>query len=138
MSNITITRKLEGDIGHRLMGHEGKCRNVHGHRYVFEIEVTAPDLDRVGRIIDFSVIKAVLGGWIDEHWDHGFLFQMGDPIEAFLTEHGQRSYALDNPPTAENIAAHFLGIARDLMHEHEIKVVSVKLWETPNCFALVR
>jgi len=136
--SITITRKLEADIGHRLVGHEGKCRNVHGHRYVFEVEVTAPDLDAVGRVIDFSVIKAELGGWIDEHWDHGFIYQAGDPIEGFLIANDQRRFMMVNSPTAENIAALFKSVAVNLMAQHGIDVVSVKLWETPNCFALVR
>lgn len=134
---ITITRKLEIDAGHRLMNHESKCRNVHGHRYVFEIEVTAPSLDGVGRVIDFSVIKEVLGKWLDDNWDHGFIYQEGDPIEAFLVERHQRCFKMDRPPTAENMADFFLSRAREMMRFHGIDVVSVKLWETPNCFAFV-
>lgn len=135
---ITITRKLEADVGHRLMGHESKCRNVHGHRYVFEVEVSADELDTVGRVIDFSVIKEKLGGWLDEHWDHAFLFQKGDPIESFLEAHDQRRFMMMVPPTAENIAHLFRGVAIDLMAEHGIKVESVRVWETPNCFATAR
>jgi 6-pyruvoyltetrahydropterin/6-carboxytetrahydropterin synthase len=136
--SITITRVLEFDYGHRLIGHESKCRNVHGHRGVIEVEVTAPDLDQVGRIIDFSVIKAELGGWIDAHWDHGFVYQAGDPIEEFLVANDQRRYMMAAPPTAENLALLFKSVAVNLMAQHGIDVVSVKLWETPNCFALVR
>ena len=54
---IEITRRLEFDAGHRVLGHEGKCKNLHGHRYSAEITVTAPDLDGLGRVIDFGVIK---------------------------------------------------------------------------------
>ena len=61
---VRITRRLEIDSGHRLMKHEGKCRNYHGHRYVFEATVEGPGLDEVGRIVDFSVIKERLGGWL--------------------------------------------------------------------------
>jgi len=135
---ITITRRLEIDAGHRLMNHESKCRNAHGHRYVFEIEVTALSLDTIGRVIDFSVIKTELGGWLDRNWDHGFLYQKGDPIQTFLNEYAQKGYEMETTPTAENMALEFLGVARELMARHEIQVVSVKLWETPNCFAYVR
>lgn len=76
----TITRRLEIDAGHRLMNHESKCRNVHGHRYVFEVTVGAENLDGSGRVIDFGVVKQELGGWLDEHWDHGFIYQRGDPV----------------------------------------------------------
>lgn len=134
---ITITRKLEADIGHRLQNHESKCANVHGHRYVFEVEVTAPDLDKIGRVIDFSVIKAELGTWIDDNWDHGFIYEKGDFLGAFMAEHS-KTFELDRSPTAENMATYFLNVARQLMAKHGIEVSSVKLWETPNCYALVR
>lgn len=131
---ITITRKLEFDAGHRLMKHESKCRNVHGHRYVAEVECSAEALDSVGRIIDFSVIKSVLGGWIDEHWDHGFIYQRGDEIGDFIKEHS-KTFELTVPPTAENMATYLLELSRSLMEKYSIMVVSIKLWETPNCWA---
>jgi len=133
---ITITRKLEFDAGHRLMGHESKCRNTHGHRYVCEVTATAPGLDGVGRVIDFSVLKAELGGWLDEHWDHGFIFQAGDPIEPFLRENNQRCYQVPWPPTAEHMASFLLKWFGEMMAHHNITITAVRLWETPNCYAL--
>jgi 6-pyruvoyltetrahydropterin/6-carboxytetrahydropterin synthase len=132
---VTITRKLEIDAGHRLLKHESKCRNVHGHRYVFQVTCTAKELDGVGRVIDFSVIKSKLGGWLDENWDHGFIYEKGDPLEEFLVMHDQRCYPMYQPPTAENLAMHFLRIARELMKPHDIQVTKVVVWETPNCYA---
>lgn len=135
---ITITRKLEIDAGHRLNGHESKCANAHGHRYVFEIECAAEQLDSLGRIIDFSVIKHELGTWLDDHWDHAFIYETGDPIGNFLLNEKQKCFAVPFKPTAENMAMYFIGIARSKMAVHDIEVMSVKLWETPNCFALVK
>lgn len=132
---VTITRRLEIDAGHRLQNHESKCRHTHGHRYGFSVTCTAPELDKIGRVIDFSVIKKDLGGWLDDKWDHAFIFEKGDPIESFLRAHDQRRYELDCAPTAENIAQHFLLVARRLMHKHGIEVVKVVVMETPNCFA---
>lgn len=137
MTAITITRKLEIDAGHRLVNHESKCSNVHGHRYVFEVECTAPDLDAIGRVIDFSVIKDELGTWLDDNWDHGFIYEAGDHLGEFMKEHS-KCYAMDRAPTAENLAAHFLIVARQRMAKFGIDVVSIKLWETPNCFAIAK
>ena len=137
---ITITRRLEIDYGHRLMNHEGKCRNAHGHRGVFDVECAAPELDKLGRVIDFSVLKGVLGGWLDDNWDHGFIYEQGDPIGDFLIKTNQKSFMLKTgwAPTSEHLAQFFLGKARDLMLDFGIEVVSVKMWETPNCYALAR
>lgn len=75
-----ITRKLEFDAGHRVLGHESKCAHLHGHRYVAEITVSSFGLDNVSRVVDFSVVKELVGGWIQENWDHNILLHMRDPL----------------------------------------------------------
>jgi 6-pyruvoyltetrahydropterin/6-carboxytetrahydropterin synthase len=132
---LTITRRLEIDAGHRLVNHESKCKNVHGHRYVFEVEVRG-ELDQVGRVIDYGVIKSTLGGWLDSHWDHGFIAEDGDPLVETLLRYGMKVFVLNAPPTAENIAKYFFGIASGLMQQSGITVVSVTVHETPNCKAI--
>ncbi len=134
--NVTISKSLEIDVGHRLMGHEGKCRNAHGHRYQFIVECHAAKLDDVGRVIDFGVIKKELGSWLDDKWDHGFIYQEGDPIGSFLGNDGQKVYELTTPPTVENISMEFLRIARFLMAKHNIGVKSITVYETPTCWAI--
>lgn len=130
--SLTITRRLEADIGHRLLKHEGKCRNLHGHRYVFELEVEADGLDDVGRVVDFSVLKEVVGGWIDTYWDHGFVGQLGDPLLATCMELGLKNYALHNAPTAENMASHLAEIVPALLQGRGLRLRSLVCWETPN------
>ena len=39
---ITCTRRIEFDAAHRVMGHEGKCKHLHGHRYALEARVATP------------------------------------------------------------------------------------------------
>ena len=134
---MQITRRLEIDAGHRLLKHAGKCRHVHGHRFVFDVTVSAEQLDEVGRIIDFGEVKRILGGWLDEHWDHGFILTADDPLREFLQTHELKHYVLPWAPTAENIATYFFKQARDLMRQVGIDVVTVRVWETPNCWAEV-
>jgi 6-pyruvoyltetrahydropterin/6-carboxytetrahydropterin synthase len=131
----TITRKIEIDAGHRLKNHESKCRNVHGHRYVFEVTCAAESLDAVGRVIDFGKVKAILGGWLDENWDHGFIYQFGDKVGDDIAASGLKVYAMVEPPTAENMVTLFHEVAATLMGDLGIQVVNVRLWETPNCYA---
>jgi len=133
---VTISRRIEFDAGHRLLGHESKCRNVHGHRYVAEVSATAAKLDAVGRVIDFSVLKSIVGNWVDDHWDHGFIAQEGDPIIQWLRDNSMKHVVLPFPPTAENLSAHLRMVATGLMTPLGIEVCGVKLWETPNCSAV--
>lgn len=135
MSKITCTRRLEIDAGHRLVNHGGKCQNTHGHRYRFDVSCAAGSLDDVGRVIDFSEVKRLVGGWLDENWDHGFIYQGGDRIGEAVALEGQKTYRMSLPPTAENLAAFLLNIARGLLAPKGIEVVAIRCYETPNCWA---
>lgn len=150
---ITITRKLEFDAGHRVLGHEGKCANLHGHRYVAELTATASGLDKIGRVIDFSVLRTLVGGWIDEHWDHNMLLNSKDPLllcyqyPLAMLKHETNTRAgqvlgpkapyvfMDMNPTAEVMATVLLKKAQELLTPHGLTVAKVRLYETPNCWA---
>ena len=138
---ITVTRKLEFDSGHRVMNHESKCATLHGHRYVAEITATAPDLDQIGRVIDFSVLKEKIGTWIDKEWDHTTILYCKDHETVELVgkcPSYKPPFISDFNPTAENMASFLLKeICPRLMLGTGVTVTKIKLWETPNCFAEV-
>ena len=98
--SYSVIRSHEICAGHRVVGHESKCRHLHGHNYVFRFKVqpkretkleykgatltvgavTTPlleevpvSLDSLGRVIDFSVVKSTLCQWLEDNWDHKFL-----------------------------------------------------------------
>ncbi len=131
----TITRLLEIDAGHRLMNHESKCSNVHGHRYRFEVTCSAEALDAVGRVVDFGVIKELVGGWLDANWDHGFIYERGDAIGEAVALAGHKVFMLEVPPSAENMVTFVHQIAESLLVQHGLTVTNVRCYETPNCFA---
>lgn len=136
---ITATRRLEFDAGHRVMNHESKCATLHGHRYVVEVTATIAELDSIGRVIDFSVLKQKIGAWLDEHWDHTtILFDRDTVTIEALTRCPQYKPPAVVPfnPTAENMAMHLLSeICPTLLAGTGVVVTKVKIWETPNCSA---
>lgn len=138
----TVTRRIEFDAGHRVLGHQGKCKHLHGHRYVVDVTVSAADLDSLGMVVDFGKIKELLGGWIDQNWDHNLLLNSGDPLCWCVDFHEaveRKPYLFtDENPTAEVIARHLFGIAGELLRSLPIRVVEVKVSETPNCWATYR
>lgn len=135
---IRCTRRLEFDAAHRVMEHESKCKHLHGHRYVIEATFEAQQLDALDRVIDFGVIKQVLGEWVDVNWDHTTILNerdkaLGNAIESFTH---QRIYWLNGNPTAEKMAAHlFSEICPSLFRETDVQCVALRLYETPNCYA---
>lgn len=144
-----ITRTFTFDAGHRVHLHESKCRHLHGHTYKAELTVSAPDLDGLGRVLDFSVVKTLVGGWIDKYLDHNMLFHPEDKLLSLAYEYGtsvismcgREPYVMPEEypnPTAENIARLIFekseALFRNAGHDN-IQVDNVRIWETPNCCA---
>lgn len=139
LKKLTCTRLLKSDTGHRVYKHESKCSHPHGHEYRYEVTAEADELDSVGRIIDFSVLKEKIGGWIDDNWDHSFLVFKDDVslIKALSSvEDSKPPVVVDWNPTAENIASHLLlTVCPMVLSGTAVRVTKIKVWETENCFA---
>ena len=135
---ITCTRRIQFCAGHRVHRHESKCRNLHGHNYVVYFDAEAPELDDLGRVIDFGILKTVLGGWIDENWDHGFILDLNDveALNAVKQIPNQKWATLEVNPTAENMAKYLVEeICPMLFKGSNVRIRKVTLWETENCYA---
>lgn len=139
MSKLTCTRRLTFCAGHRVLGHEGKCSNPHGHNYTVFItaEGNEENLDSIGRVIDFSVLKQKIGGWIEANWDHQFLIYEEDhSLISYAISGGWNKYILPENPTAENLAEYLLRVVCPLVLQGlGITVTKVVLYETENCSA---
>lgn len=135
---ITAVRRIQFCAGHRLWQHEGACAHLHGHNYVAYFHVTAEQMDDVGRVVDFSVLKQRLGGWICKHWDHGFICHREDAeaLRAMAAIPGQKVHVIDRNPTAENMADYLLRVVGpEQLAGTGVTLVKVVLWETENCCA---
>lgn len=151
---ISITRRFEWDAAHRVLGHEGKCKHLHGHRYIADVTVVGPELDSLGRVIDFSVLKGRIGDYIDLFWDHNTMLNRADPMlklpygsglfdekspyvmEPFgFPRDGRSTPHLNINPTAENIAEALAGTAVWLLRDLPLTVLHVRVYETPNSWA---
>jgi 6-pyruvoyltetrahydropterin/6-carboxytetrahydropterin synthase len=135
--NLTVKRRIKFCAGHRLLGHDGKCANLHGHNYVAEFHVVAR-MDAIGRLVDFGDLKRELKGWIDEHWDHAFLLwdQDDNAIAALRSVEPTKYYLMPYNPTAENLARHLLTeVCPRLLRPLGAVAVRVAVWETEDSCA---
>jgi 6-pyruvoyltetrahydropterin/6-carboxytetrahydropterin synthase len=138
MAGYKVHRYHDISCGHRVYGHEGKCRNLHGHNYRIHFTCVAEDgtLDGVGRVIDFSQIKTRLCMWIEEHWDHRFLVWEEDPMKSYLLELDPTVVVVPFNPTAENIAQYLVEVVGPAqLAGTGIKLSEVVVEETRKCFA---
>ena len=64
------------DSAHFLSGYEGKCSNIHGHRWRIVAEVAgetlAPEGQLRGMVIDFGDLKRDVKEMVDNH-DHALI-----------------------------------------------------------------
>ncbi len=134
---ITAERYHDISMGHRVVGHEHKCRHLHGHNYRIHFFCMAEKLDKLGRVIDFGVIKQRLCDWLEENWDHKLMIWDEDPLLPEL----QRLVPDDLVivpfnPTAENIAQYLvMDIAPLRLQDCGVTLTSCRVEETRKCSA---
>jgi len=142
-TRLSLVRCLRFCAGHRLYRHEGKCAYLHGHNYRADIEVEAlgggASVDDVGRVVDFSLIKRRMLGWLDEHWDHAFILFAEDEtaLAAVRAASPTKYFVLPWNPTAENMARYLLEVvAPAVLGDLGVVARRVAVWETDEACAV--
>lgn len=124
------------DSAHFLAGYEGKCANIHGHRWsieaVFSGEELVKDGTKRGMLVDFGDIKGAVRSLADS-FDHALIYEedsLRQETIAALNAENFRLIAVPFRPTAENFAEYFYKQLR----AEDFSVSSVAVYETPeNC-----
>ena len=129
-----LKTKASFDSAHFLKDYEGKCSNIHGHRWTVEIEVGAETLEHDtqnrGMVVDFSNLKKDLRE-IADYFDHSLIMETGSlrqATEDALLAENLRIVKVDFRPTAENFAKYIY----DEMTSRGYKVIEASVYETPN------
>lgn len=125
MHKIYVTKEFEFEAAHHLINYDGPCANVHGHSYKLQVTVSG-NVDVLDTrfatdcmVIDFKDLKSIVNKAVINTHDHEDL-----------------NTIYDNP-TAEIMVIHmFYGIEERL--PKDVKLESVKLWETSTSFAEYR
>lgn len=125
------------DSAHFLSGYEGKCSNIHGHRWTVEAEVYSDQLEHFGQtrgmVLDFGTLKKDLRQAVD-FFDHALIVEtdtLKKELFELLTEEGFRVLEVSFRPTAEEFAGYFYKLLQGL--NYQVKQVTVA--ETPNNIA---
>lgn len=141
MSKIKAVTKFRFCAGHRLMNHENKCANLHGHNYgaFIHAEAESNRLDDSGRVVDFAVLREKVGGWILENWDHTTILCKDDTVAINAVRECEKTkpiFIMDSHPTAENLAKYLLEqVCPQVLKGTGAIVTKIVLWETEDSFA---
>ena len=137
--HFTISRYHDISCGHRVVGHENKCRFLHGHNYRVHFHCrskVSDQLDHLGRVVDFSIISTKLCEWLENNWDHRMLIWQEDPILNQLKTLDETVVELPFNPTAENLARYLVEtVAPKEFNDQDVELYSVTIDETRKCSA---
>jgi len=106
---------VKGNIAsaHFLKGYEGKCKDLHGHTWRIEVVIASDQLNTIGMVADFAVLKKQLREFLMVI-DHVCLNDL--------------PYFKKANPTTENIAKYIYTHFSKTIAPLEIKTVQV--WES--------
>lgn len=126
-----LKSEVQFDMAHFLHGYDGKCANIHGHRYrlvaTFASETLQQSGQARGMVMDFCEIKAVLKA-IAEDFDHKLVVEDNEEGKRLVSVlAGYDVVLVPYRPTAEEMS-------RDMYHRLQsagLPVSAVELYETP-------
>lgn len=124
------------DAAHFLSNYDGKCENLHGHRWRVVAYMSVTDLQESGQekdmVVDFAVFKKALRALTAE-LDHMFIVEEGSlspETIACLERETFKLYLVPWRTTSENFARFFA----EHLADEGIPVSRVEVYETPlNC-----
>ena len=129
-----LTTEHSFDSAHFLAGYDGKCGNLHGHRWrvllTVQSETLREDQQQKGMCVDFAEFKKDLRTELDA-LDHVLIIEQGSLRESTMKALQEEKFqVVEMPfrPTAENFARYFY----ELFTLKGYPVAKVEVYETPN------
>ena len=119
MFEVMIERNFSS--AHQLRGYKGKCENLHGHNYKIEIFARGRELDNIGLLVDFGVLKEAADEVV-QYLDHRNINEL-PPFDEELN------------PSAENLARYILERVAARVGDDRVQVYKVRCYETPTSVA---
>lgn len=105
------------DAAHYLRGYQGRCENLHGHRFEVMVSVKTKGTDNIGLAYDFTELKAKLNE-ILARFDHVSLNDT-PPFDEIN-------------PSSENIATTIYSELKARLDGKKVTISSIKVWESPH------
>lgn len=102
---------------HQVRFDGGECERLHGHNWRVRVTVRARELDRIGYVVDFGLLKRAAWESV-ERFDHGNLNELPPFLEV--------------NPTAENLALYVHRELAGRFNDARCRVDRVEIWETEN------
>ncbi len=121
-----VAREFVFSAAHQIRMHGGKCERLHGHNWRVVVHARAPELNRIGMVVDFADLQKIVAE-ICARFDHQNVNEV-PPFDQVNT-------------TAELLARHFYVEANRKLAETEggrVRVSKIEVWENHGSLAVYR
>lgn len=140
MNNIRVTKKFSFEMAHALEGHDGKCRNIHGHSYFLYVTLLGTPINdstssKNGMVLDFADLKVIVKQLVVDPLDHALmLFEHSEFLDTVKAHAHQKLVVKPYNPTCENMVVDFAQTIKSNLPSG-IQLHSLKLEETKTSYA---
>lgn len=139
---IRVTKSFTFDMAHTLNCYDGPCRNIHGHTYILWVTLCGlpeqdPEHAKTGMVADFGDLKKLVNQTIISRFDHALVLNQSVDKQIIDMLNLQFDKIIITPfqPTAENLVLEFKRVLVPYLNNVGIKLIKLKLQETPTSFA---
>lgn len=133
------------EAAHRLYNadtYAEECRkNLHGHSYKVDVEISSTALNSANMVIDFKLLKEILKTTIHDKYDHSCILNRSDPLCEPIKSACDKVVVVDSNPSAEWMAQEFYACIYTALHNkfgEVYNIVSISVQETDNNIAVYR
>ena len=141
-STVRITKEFKFEAGHALFGHDGLCKNVHGHSYKLSVTLIGGPIEdtsnaKFGMVMDFSDLKNIVNELVVKPFDHATILNINSPhlkLANNMEQWGHKIVRVSYQPTSENMVIDFAEKIGAALPSH-LKLHHLILRETETCYA---
>jgi len=108
-----IYKTFKFDAGHRIFGHFGKCKNLHGHTYEVTFYLKDKVLNDLNVVVDYYNLKP-LKEIIDKEFDHSLLISFEDKELIEVAQKLNTKHLLLEHTTSEYLAKYLYERAEEI------------------------
>ncbi|MBR4994978.1 MAG: 6-carboxytetrahydropterin synthase [Alistipes sp.] len=142
MATIRLTKEFTFEAAHFLEGYDGACREIHGHSYKLYVTIKGEPLNdeynpKQGMVMDFGLLKRIVGEQIVSQFDHAFVVRRtdyGEQLNNWLGDNYSNIVMVDYQPTCENMLSDFAERLLESLPD-EVELYSLRLHETASSYA---
>ena len=139
---IRITKEFKFEAGHALFGHDGLCKNIHGHSYklsvtLFGRPISDPNHIKYGMVMDFGDLKKIVKETIVDPFDHATILNIDSPhkeLAGIMEDKGLKVVRVQYQPTSEMMVIDFARKIKERLPKH-LSLHHLILRETETCYA---